>query len=123
MITTCYLKGEEVWAKKYFYVLRPLLAILWIEADQGAVPTEFERLVEHMVTVPALRRAIANLLAVKRAGNEVGRGPRIAVISDFIEEELVRLETKHVDEVHPETDVATLNQFFRDSLDTLWPPS
>lgn len=26
-----YLKGEEVWTKKYFYVLRPVLACLWIE--------------------------------------------------------------------------------------------
>ncbi len=28
-----YLKGEIVWVKKYFYVLRPLLAINWIEKE------------------------------------------------------------------------------------------
>jgi predicted nucleotidyltransferase len=41
-----YLKGEIVWRKKYFYVLRPLLAIRWLEAGLGVVPTEFGQLVE-----------------------------------------------------------------------------
>jgi predicted nucleotidyltransferase len=26
-----YLRGDEVWVKKYFYVLRPVLACQWIE--------------------------------------------------------------------------------------------
>ena len=114
-----YLKGEKVWIKKYFYVLRPLLAILWIEANHGAVPTEFEVLVERMVTNPALGKAIDDLLAVKRAGEEVGRGPRVAVISDFIEHELKRLETKHVDADQTKTGAKVLNAFFREALDIL----
>ena len=32
-----YLKGERVWVKKYFYVLRPLLACRWIEAGLGVL--------------------------------------------------------------------------------------
>jgi len=118
-----YLKGEEVWIKKYFYVLRPLLAILWIEADLGAVPMEFDVLVEKLVAPPALREAIDDLLAVKRAGDEVGRGPRIPPISDFIRQELERLETKHVDAEAVKSDVEGLNVFFRDALDTLWTAS
>ena len=118
-----YLKGEEVWIKKYFYVLRPLLAILWIEADLGAVPMEFDPLVDRLVTAPALRQAIEDLLAVKRAGDEVGRGPRIPPISDFIERELERLETKHVDAEVVKADVEGLNVFFRQALETLWSAS
>ena len=116
-----YLKGEEVWIKKYFYVLRPLLAILWIEADLGAVPMEFEILVERLVTSPSLRQAIDELLAVKRAGEEVGRGPRIAPISDFIEQELQRLASTRVEDNRPKPDVEALNRFFREALDELWP--
>lgn len=41
-----YLRGEMVWTKKYFYVLRPLLAVRWIERNLGGVPVEFSRLVE-----------------------------------------------------------------------------
>jgi predicted nucleotidyltransferase len=44
-----YLKGPTVWIKKYFYVLRPILAINWIERDLGVVPTEFQVLVEQVV--------------------------------------------------------------------------
>ena len=41
-----YLQGESVWTKKYFYVLRPVLACEWI-ARYGAVPppVEFRKLV------------------------------------------------------------------------------
>jgi predicted nucleotidyltransferase len=34
-----YLRGEIVWRKKYFYVLRPLLAMRWIERGLGPVPS------------------------------------------------------------------------------------
>ena len=43
-----YLKGSDIWLKKYFYVLRPLLAVLWIERGLGVVPTEFCSLVEEI---------------------------------------------------------------------------
>ena len=29
------LDGGEVWTKKYFYVLRPILACIWIEQGHG----------------------------------------------------------------------------------------
>jgi len=41
-----YLHGDTVWQKKYFYVLRPLLAMLWIERSLGPVPIEFNRLLD-----------------------------------------------------------------------------
>jgi predicted nucleotidyltransferase len=36
-----YLKGDTVSVKKYFYVLRPILAIKWIEISSEVVPMEF----------------------------------------------------------------------------------
>jgi len=30
-----YLKGEHVWIKKYFYVLRPIFAVNWIDSAWG----------------------------------------------------------------------------------------
>lgn len=82
-----YLRGDTVWVKKYFYVLRPVLAMRWIERGLGPVPMEFERMVEGTVEEPALRDAIAQLLVEKRAGTELGKGPRIPAISDFVESE------------------------------------
>ncbi len=77
--------------------------------------------VDRLVTSPPLRKAIEDLLAVKRAGEEVGRGPRIPPISDFIQKELERLETKHVDVEDVKSDIEGLNVFFREARDELWP--
>lgn len=87
-----YLKSERVRTKKYFYVLRPLLAIQWLEKGYGVAPTSFGTLVERMVTDPALLGAIQTLIEQKRQGVELDDGPRIPVISTFIESELARLE-------------------------------
>jgi hypothetical protein len=86
-----YLRGEEVWVKKYFYVLRPVLACHWIERGLGAVPMELSTLIERLVEDPRLRADIDALLAAKRAGQELDRGPRIGSISEFLEGELERL--------------------------------
>jgi predicted nucleotidyltransferase len=111
-----YLKGEEVRVKKYFYVLRPLLAIKWIEQESDVMPMEFGVLVERSVCAPELRRAIDELLEKKRAGQELDSGPRIEVISNYIEGELQRLGTKL--EVMEKTKPSSekLNIFFRSAL-------
>lgn len=88
-----YLRGDKVWVKKYFYVLRPALACIWIERGMGVVPMEFASLVQGVLTDGALVSAIDGLLAAKRSGCELDRGPRIPEISDFLDRELARLPT------------------------------
>lgn len=114
-----YLQGEEVWVKKYLYVLRPLLACIWIERGLGVVPTEFGRLVRTVVGAPELREAIDGLLVLKKAGNELDRGPGIPIISRFMEEELNRLATVHVAPTVA-SDPEQLNHVFRQSLRLAW---
>ena len=112
-----YLKGERVWVKKYFYVLRPLLACRWIEAGLGVVPMEFARLVDGVEISTALRDAIRHLLADKLAGREMDDGPRIPVFHEFFESELPRLEavagSVPVGEKH---DCELLDVFFRSAI-------
>jgi predicted nucleotidyltransferase len=115
-----YLKGEQVWRKKYFYVLRPLLAIRWIECGYGVVPTAFDDLVERLVTTPALRTEIITLLEQKRAGAEVDYGPRMPAISAFVESELARLEDARPDYPAGSILTAPLNEIFRDALRDVW---
>jgi len=110
-----YLKGEIVWVKKYFYVLRPLLAINWIEKESNVVPMEFGVLVERCVKSPELKVAIENLLERKKRGHELDRGPRIPAISDFVESELERLKTKVI-ESKPKPDTEKLSELFRLAL-------
>lgn len=82
-----YLFGDRVRLKKYFYVLRPLLAIRHIEQGLGVPPVEFERLVA-IVAPEGLKPAIAELLALKRRSPELGLGEPIPEIGRFIEAEL-----------------------------------
>lgn len=116
-----YLKGDVVWRKKYFYVLRPLLAMRWIDQGLGPVPIEFSRLVDATVNDPAVCRAIDELLVAKRSGAELDRGPRISSISDFIDREMVRLETTASDRPSPTPPIEELNQLFRSTLKEAWP--
>jgi len=90
-----YLKGDSVWVKKYFYVLRPILACIWIESGFGIVPTEFEILVNRIVKEKELKIAIARLLTKKKAGNELDTGKAIPVISDFLNNEISRLAAEN----------------------------
>ncbi len=115
-----YLRGEVIWVKKYFYVLRPLLAVLWIDAGRGVVPITFRTLVEGVVDDPALLQAIDELLVRKQAGDELDRGPRIAVISDFIERELTRLASTLPEYTKPQPDIPRLNRLFRAVLEHVW---
>jgi len=115
-----YLRGDTVWRKKYFYVLRPLLAMRWIDQGRGPVPIEFQTLVDATVDDPTLLSAIANLVSAKRAGTELDHGPRIPAISDFITNELARLE--QTDSNRPDAAPAAekLNGLFRSMLDECW---
>ncbi|MFQ5638626.1 MAG: DNA polymerase beta superfamily protein [bacterium] len=115
-----YLRGAQVWQKKYFYVLRPLLAILWIEQGMGPVPIEFDRLLEETISDVELKHEIENLLQAKKAGNELDRGPRIEAISRFIENELQRHENdKHI-KSKASPPIEHLNAIFRQTLEEVW---
>ncbi len=115
-----YLKGGEVWVKKYFYVLRPILAMNWIERGLGIVPTDFNILVERLVSEPKLRTEIGRLLLAKRAGAELDRGPRIESISEFIEYELERWERSDIANHERIVSTDRLDELFRESLTEVW---
>ena len=115
-----YHRNDVVWLKKYFYILRPLLAISWIEKEETAVPMEFSILVDRLVTDSTLKRAIEDLLEAKKQGQELDRGPAIPVISNFIQSELKRLEQEMPRQVNPKSDIERLNEVFRFALNTAW---
>jgi hypothetical protein len=110
-----YLKGEEVWTKKYFYVLRPVLACLWIENGFGAVPTEFQKLVDAVITDTKLQQEIGLLLEAKRNGQELRKGPRNETISSFTKEHILRLSGAGQKKAEA-SDSSALNRLFLDIL-------
>nr|WP_281377041.1 nucleotidyltransferase domain-containing protein [Deinobacterium chartae] len=116
-----YLRGETVRLKKYLYVLRPLLAVLWIERGLGPVPTPFAQLLDATVEDAVLRAEIDDLLARKAAGGELGEGPRRPVLNAFIERELHRLEGVRRLTRAPRGDIARFDAVFHDLLRAAYP--
>lgn len=75
---------DTVRAKKYFYVLRPLLACAWIMKYHEAPPVPFDTL---CALLPEdVRPAVNALLAVKTASREAEEVPQDPVILQYIRE-------------------------------------
>lgn len=115
-----YLQSDLVRTKKYFYVLRPLLGCRWIEKDIGAVPMEFEHLVEGTDIPTNVKDEIFMLLEIKRSDVEIGSGPKNRVLTEFIESEFRRHEDSGLVRQKPRADVRELNDIFRGALNEVW---
>lgn len=87
-----YLQGEQVRLKKYFYVLRPLLAVRWIEAGKGMPPMRFASLLAGSDLEAPLRAEIDELLALKQRAGEAQYGAQRPLLHAFIGDELARGE-------------------------------
>jgi predicted nucleotidyltransferase len=112
-----YLRADLVPLKKYFYALRPLLAVRWIETCRAAPPIEFQRLLSLLAKQEELLADIYSLLERKKQSAERELAPPVRSLNTFIENELVRLETLSVDKTQSGTAVAKLNALFRAVLD------
>jgi predicted nucleotidyltransferase len=115
-----YVFKEQVKLKKYFYVLRPLLAIRYIEAGLGVPPVEFGKLVD-AVAPENIKPGIDHLLNLKRRTPELGTGKRIPEINAFIESDLETHASRFTGQGRP--DILTrdelmqkLNNAFRETV-------
>lgn len=79
-----YLKGETVRAKKYFYVLRPILACKWILEKQTKPPMLFDELMASQLE-PELRPAVERLLDLKMNAPEIKEIPRVDEINRYLD--------------------------------------
>jgi predicted nucleotidyltransferase len=116
-----YLQGDIVRIKKYFYVLRPLLACKWIREKNSLPPMEFRKLVTELLPEGSLLAEINKLLQRKNRGDELDYEPRIPVINDFLEEQMHHFErsAKNVSAENP-ADNTLFNRIFREALDEVW---
>lgn len=112
-----FLLGEQVKIKKYFYVLRPILACKWIEKYNTMPPLLFEDLLNDIIPRGKLKNEVFNLLERKIKGDELDYEPRIDEINEFIEAEI-----KHIDEFiktinyKPDNPTEKLDRLFRGTL-------
>jgi predicted nucleotidyltransferase len=117
-----FLKDRDlVKIKKYFYVLRPVLACEWILNEKSFPPMEFDRLVDSQVRDTHVRKAIDALLVRKMAGEELREEPKIDVLNELL---AARIEyfsdlVGEIDTVDkPQT--IMLDELFRSTLREVW---
>ena len=86
-----YLKKDSVRIKKYFYVLRPLLAANWIIEKKTQPPMMFIELVEEMLP-ESLVPIVDHLLKLKSSLPEMGEAKRIDELNEYIVEQIDRIK-------------------------------
>ena len=116
-----YLQRDLVRVKKYFYVLRPVLACDWIRQTGAMIPMEFQKLVETQVTDEKIRTEIGKLLSRKIAGDELKEEPKIEILNEFLERK-IKFYNDYVSRIErpekPET--ALLDELFRETIFEVW---
>lgn len=78
------LRGGMVKAKKYFYVLRPILACRWILEKGTPPPMLFSELAESQLP-EYLEDAVKGLLELKMNAPEVQMIPRVDILNEYLE--------------------------------------
>lgn len=83
-----YLRRDVVPLKKYFYVLRPILAAKWIYEKRTPPPMEFKELVNGEL-IDDLKEIVKHLLDLKMNHSEIKEIERIDELNSFFENEMV----------------------------------
>ncbi|MDX1565836.1 MAG: nucleotidyltransferase domain-containing protein, partial [Phycisphaeraceae bacterium] len=99
---------------------RPLLAVLWLQQGRGVVPTQFITMVEGLIEEADLRDAVEQLLERKRSGLEMGTGPRIPTLHDYIDRHMDLLEDAARALPAPRGRTSDLNDLFRNMVEQAW---
>lgn len=86
-----YLKGETVRLKKYFYVLRPLLACKWILAEGTPPPMLFSELMDKYLE-ESIKPDVLKLLDMKMRNPEIGEGKRFDKVNAYIDRNIDAVE-------------------------------
>jgi uncharacterized protein len=111
-----YLQEPMVRLKKYFYVMRPLLAARWIARTQAAPPIEFAKLMTELDGEHGVKAAVDTLLEKKRLTAELGLAESVPALNAFIEAELSGDVEEAPDKPRSPDVVERLNEIFHESI-------
>lgn len=109
-----YLRHEQVKIKKYFYVLRPIFACMYIETYGSEPPILFSELVAQASIPVEVVKEVDLLLSRKLAGDELDLEPRSEVLNSFITTKIAYFEeiVTSID-TGDQVSYETLNDLFR----------
>ncbi|MDE5582770.1 MAG: nucleotidyltransferase domain-containing protein [Ruminococcus sp.] len=112
-----YLKDEKVRLKKYFYVLRPVLACRWILENKTPPPVLFSELVDS-VADDSIKPIISELVRIKTEVPETKKGKHIPELDRYIENSIIEIR-KYADSMKDDKirDWNTLDEMFLKFID------
>ena len=116
-----FLQKDLIKSKKYFYVLRPILACDWIKGNNSFPPMEFQDLVDSQIKDEKVRFEIAELLKRKMAGEELKEEPKIEILNDFLERK-IEFYKDYVEQIEPNEKPQTelLDELFLETILEVW---
>ncbi|MDR0232204.1 MAG: nucleotidyltransferase domain-containing protein [Dysgonamonadaceae bacterium] len=116
-----YLQKDTVRVKKYFYVLRPILACEWIRQNDSMPPMEFQILLDSQMTDIAVKTEVQNLLKRKMSGEELKEEPKNHILNDFLEQK-INYYNDYISSLgqYNQPDTAKLNELFRQTMSEVW---
>ncbi|HHV29504.1 MAG TPA: nucleotidyltransferase domain-containing protein [Clostridium sp.] len=112
---------DQVKIKRFFYILRPILACMWIEKNGTAPPMEFKKLMAEQQLDHSLVSEISKLLDKKTSGLEIDIEPKSPIVIEFLRNKIIHYE-KYLKTVRNEkkSDYEPLNTLFRETLKEVW---
>lgn len=82
-----YLQDDYVKLKKYFYVLRPILAAKWIIDKRSSPPMLFDELIKDELD-ESIKPIVIELIKQKKESSELGKGKRITKLNNYLDEQI-----------------------------------
>ncbi len=106
-----YINKDSVKLKKYFYVLRPLLACEHIRKMMTPPPMLFSELLQYLKK--DIKQEVEHLLELKTNTSEMGESAPINIINQYIEEKVIYFENfvKNISN-NKQNDWEALNEIF-----------
>lgn len=109
-------KGPEVKIKKYFYVIRPVLAAYWIAQSSTIPPVNFMELLPLILKEKPVYAATQQLLAEKEKAMEGQLIARIPVLDQFIQTQMEGLEAIAQTMKRRENSYEALDAFYQKNI-------
>ncbi len=115
------MKTDKVKIKRYFYILRPVLACMWIEKNGTMPPMAFSKLMADQTLDQPLLDEIHSLLEKKALSLESDIEPKSSLLLDFLGCK-IKYYSDYLksSERDISSDYAALNALFCQSLKELW---
>lgn len=110
-----YLRNDQVRVKKYFYILRPLLAAEWILERESAPPMRFEDLVDTKLPI-VLKPVVEDLVKQKKTGFETELMPQISELNQYFENSFQKIEEIVKTKKNPEAPWEPLEEYFLNTI-------